>query len=49
MESVSMNRGAKQDGASENVEVSCGIPTLMQGYYSEDIASGIDEWVIQRL
>lgn len=27
----------------ENVEVACGIPTLMQGYVSEDIARGIDE------
>ena len=27
----------------ENVEVACGIPILMQGYNSEDIARGIDE------
>ena len=27
----------------ENVEVACGIPILMQGYNSEDIAQGIDE------
>ena len=27
----------------ENVEVACGIPLLMQGYNSEDIAQGIDE------
>jgi len=27
----------------ENVEVACGIPVLMQGYNSEDIAQGIDE------
>ena len=27
----------------ENVEVACGIPTMMQGYNLEDIASGIDE------
>jgi malonate-semialdehyde dehydrogenase (acetylating) / methylmalonate-semialdehyde dehydrogenase len=27
----------------ENVEVACGIPTLMQGYNLEDVASGIDE------
>ena len=29
--------------AIENVEVACGAPTLIQGYNSEDIASGIDE------
>lgn len=28
----------------ENVETAAGIPSLMQGDYSEDIASGIDEW-----
>jgi malonate-semialdehyde dehydrogenase (acetylating) / methylmalonate-semialdehyde dehydrogenase len=27
----------------ENIEVACGIPMMMQGYNSEDIASGIDE------
>ena len=27
----------------ENVEVACGIPILMQGRVSEDIAPGIDE------
>ncbi|MDR5697421.1 MAG: CoA-acylating methylmalonate-semialdehyde dehydrogenase [Armatimonadota bacterium] len=27
----------------ENVEVACGIPTLMQGYNNEDVARGIDE------
>jgi malonate-semialdehyde dehydrogenase (acetylating) / methylmalonate-semialdehyde dehydrogenase len=30
----------------ENVEVACGIPTLMQGYNIEDVASGIDEIMI---
>lgn len=29
--------------AIENVEVACGIPLLMQGYNSEDIARGMDE------
>ena len=29
--------------AIENVEVACGIPTLMQGYNLEDVARGIDE------
>src|SRR6202020_3437256 len=32
--------------AIENVEVACGIPTMMQGYNLEDVASGIDEMVI---
>jgi len=32
----------------ENVEVACGIPTLMQGYNLEDIASGIDEMMIRQ-
>ena len=32
----------------ENVEVSCGIPTLMQGYNLEDVASGIDEIMIRQ-
>ena len=42
---IDESRGETRRGI-ENVEVACGIPTLMQGYYSEDIASGIDEWVI---
>jgi len=29
--------------AIENVEVACGIPTMMQGYNLEDVARGIDE------
>ncbi|MCW5850975.1 MAG: aldehyde dehydrogenase family protein, partial [Anaerolineae bacterium] len=32
----------------ENVEVACGVPSLMQGYLSEDIASGIDELMIRQ-
>jgi malonate-semialdehyde dehydrogenase (acetylating) / methylmalonate-semialdehyde dehydrogenase len=32
----------------ENVEVACGIPMLMQGYNSEDIASGIDEFMLRQ-
>jgi len=32
----------------ENVETACGIPTLMQGYNSEDIAAGIDEMMIRQ-
>lgn len=34
--------------AIENVEVACGIPTLIQGYLSEDIARGIDELMIRQ-
>ena len=34
--------------AIENVEVACGIPSLMQGYNSEDIAPGIDEHMIRQ-
>jgi len=34
--------------AIENVEVACGIPTLMQGDLSEDIAPGIDELMIRQ-
>jgi malonate-semialdehyde dehydrogenase (acetylating) / methylmalonate-semialdehyde dehydrogenase len=42
---IDESRGETRRGI-ENVEVACGIPSLMQGYYSEDIASGLDEWVI---
>jgi len=42
---IDESRGETRRGI-ENVEVACGIPTLMQGYFSEDIASGMDEWVI---
>jgi malonate-semialdehyde dehydrogenase (acetylating) / methylmalonate-semialdehyde dehydrogenase len=34
--------------AIENVEVACGIPILMQGTVSEDIARGIDEFMIRQ-
>jgi malonate-semialdehyde dehydrogenase (acetylating)/methylmalonate-semialdehyde dehydrogenase len=34
--------------AIENVEVACGIPKLMQSDFSEDIASGIDEFYIRQ-
>jgi malonate-semialdehyde dehydrogenase (acetylating)/methylmalonate-semialdehyde dehydrogenase len=34
--------------AIENVEVACGIPTMMQGYNLEDVASGIDEVMIRQ-
>ena len=34
--------------AIENVEVACGVPTLMQGYNLEDVAAGIDETMIRQ-
>jgi malonate-semialdehyde dehydrogenase (acetylating)/methylmalonate-semialdehyde dehydrogenase len=34
--------------AIENVEVACGIPIMMQGTLSEDIAAGIDEMMIRQ-
>jgi malonate-semialdehyde dehydrogenase (acetylating)/methylmalonate-semialdehyde dehydrogenase len=39
---------AEMQRAIENVEVACGIPLLMQGYNSEDIARGIDEILIRQ-
>ena len=32
----------------ENVETACGMPTLIQGYSNEDIASGIDEHMFRQ-
>jgi malonate-semialdehyde dehydrogenase (acetylating) / methylmalonate-semialdehyde dehydrogenase len=34
--------------AVENVEIASGMPILMQGYNSEDIAPGIDEFMIRQ-
>ncbi len=34
--------------AIENIEVACGIPSLMQGWNNEDIARGIDEHMIRQ-
>jgi len=34
--------------AIENVETACGIPAMMQGYNSEDIAPGVDETMIRQ-
>lgn len=34
--------------AIENVEMACGIPGMMQGDFSEDIAPGIDEFMIRQ-
>ncbi len=39
---------AEMQRAIENVEVAGGAPILMQGEFSEDIASGIDEFVIRQ-
>ena len=44
---IDESRGETRRGI-ENVEVACGIPTLMMGYNAEDIASGIDEYVIRQ-
>jgi malonate-semialdehyde dehydrogenase (acetylating)/methylmalonate-semialdehyde dehydrogenase len=34
--------------AIENVEVACGIPSMMMGDFLEDVASGIDEYMIRQ-
>ncbi|MCU0472847.1 MAG: CoA-acylating methylmalonate-semialdehyde dehydrogenase [Bacteroidales bacterium] len=34
--------------AIENIEVACGIPTLLQSDFSEDIAVGVDEYYIRQ-
>jgi malonate-semialdehyde dehydrogenase (acetylating) / methylmalonate-semialdehyde dehydrogenase len=34
--------------AVENVEMACGAPAHVQGYFSEDVASGIDEIMIRQ-
>jgi malonate-semialdehyde dehydrogenase (acetylating)/methylmalonate-semialdehyde dehydrogenase len=39
---------AEMRRAIENVEVAIGIPIMMQGYNSEDIATGIDEMMIRQ-
>lgn len=44
---LSESRGELRRGI-ENVEVACGIPTLMQGYNLEDVAHGIDESMIRQ-
>ncbi len=40
--------GGEMRRAIENVEVACGIPLMMQSEFSEDIASGIDEFMIRQ-
>jgi malonate-semialdehyde dehydrogenase (acetylating) / methylmalonate-semialdehyde dehydrogenase len=39
---------AEMTRAVENLEVACGIPSLMQSVFSEDIATGVDEFVIRQ-
>lgn len=39
---------AEMQRGIENVEVACGMPSLIQGYNNEDIASGIDEHMIRQ-
>ena len=34
--------------AIENVEMACGTPALIQGAYTEDIAKGIDEYMVRQ-
>lgn len=41
------SRGEVRRGI-ENVEVACGMPSLIQGYNNEDIAPGIDESLIRQ-
>ncbi len=43
---IDESRGETRRGI-ENAEVACGIPSLMMGESSEDIASGIDEYLIR--
>jgi len=40
--------GGEMRRAIENVEVACGIPLMMQSEFSEDIAEGIDEFMIRQ-
>jgi malonate-semialdehyde dehydrogenase (acetylating)/methylmalonate-semialdehyde dehydrogenase len=44
---IDESRGETRRGIEE-VEVACGIPTLMMGYNAEDIAVGIDEYLIRQ-
>ncbi len=39
---------AEMQRGIENIEVACGMPTLMQGYNNEDIARGIDEHMFRQ-
>jgi malonate-semialdehyde dehydrogenase (acetylating)/methylmalonate-semialdehyde dehydrogenase len=44
---IDESRGETRRGI-ENVEVATGIPSLMMGYNLEDIAAGIDEYVVRQ-
>ncbi len=44
---IDESRGETRRGI-ENVEVSTGIPSLMMGYNLEDVAAGIDEYLIRQ-
>ena len=44
---IDESRGESRRGI-ENVEVACGIPSLMMGSILEDIASGMDEYLIRQ-
>ena len=44
---IDESRGESRRGI-ENVEVACGIPSMMLGDFSEDIAQGIDEIMIRQ-
>ncbi len=39
---------AEMQRAIENVETACGMPTLMQSEFSENVATGIDEFMIRQ-
>jgi len=39
---------AEMTRAIENIEVACGIPLLLQSEFSEDIATGVDEFMIRQ-
>ena len=39
---------AEMQRAIENIEVACGIPSMLQGLVSEDIAPGIDELLLRQ-
>jgi malonate-semialdehyde dehydrogenase (acetylating)/methylmalonate-semialdehyde dehydrogenase len=44
---IDESRGETRRGI-ENVEVATGIPSLMMGYNLEDVASGVDEYLIRQ-
>ena len=53
--SITMENGKVLDDARgemrraiENVEVACGIPMLMMGDFAEDVARGVDEYMIRQ-